>query len=313
MRKIFLVFSLFFLCRTIVAQEEIVFTPQWTAQAQFAGYYVAQAKGFYKDEGLKVRINHPSASNPCINQLKNGNSQIITLQLPTAMQYIDKGLHLVNVLQVFQNNSQMIVSHKPLRNIRDLNGKKVGIWHAGFSELAYSIVHKYNLKWEWVPFIQNVNIYVSGAVDATLAQSYNEFFQLKLAGQRFKDSQLIYFADIGFNIPEDGLYVTADYLRNHRQQVNKFVKASRRGWEWAVEHPEETIDIVMSITRANGIKTNYPAQRWMLQQVTKLLIDRKTGKRTYRLEPAALELANQLMKETSYLSRNISYKEITEP
>ena len=54
------------------AQDEtIVFTPQWTAQAQFAGYYVAEAKGFYRKAGVKVKIEHPSATQPAMSRLRS--------------------------------------------------------------------------------------------------------------------------------------------------------------------------------------------------------------------------------------------------
>jgi NitT/TauT family transport system substrate-binding protein len=297
----------------LLAQVELVFTPQWTAQAQFAGFYVAQTKGFYQEVGLKVQIVHPSSSNPCINRLKDGSSQIITLQLPAAMHQVDQGMQLVNVMQVLQNNSQMIVSHKPLKTIRDLDGKKVGTWHAGFSELAFAVAHQQQINIEWVEFAQNVNLYVSKAVDATMAQSYNEFCQLQLAGQRFQPSQLIYLADIGCNVPEDGIYVTADFYRVHHVEVERFAEATRRGWEWAAEHPEETLDIVMEITRRNGVSTNRPAQRWMLNQILQLAEDRKSGRRTYRLEPEAVALANKLMRQNGYLSKDITYEMLSKP
>ena len=55
--------------------ERIVFTPQWTPQSQFAGYYVAQAKGFYQEEGLEVVFDHPSASSSALNRLEEGRKQ----------------------------------------------------------------------------------------------------------------------------------------------------------------------------------------------------------------------------------------------
>ena len=64
------------------AQDEtIVFTPQWTAQAQFAGYYVAEAKGFYREAGVKVKIEHPSATQPAMSRLRKNECQATTLQL----------------------------------------------------------------------------------------------------------------------------------------------------------------------------------------------------------------------------------------
>ena len=66
---------------TVWAQKQVVYTPTWTAQAQFAGFYVADAMGFYKDAGLDVVIKHPTASSSGINRLKKGESQFVTLQL----------------------------------------------------------------------------------------------------------------------------------------------------------------------------------------------------------------------------------------
>ena len=82
------------------AQQKLVFTPQWTAQSQFVGFYVANSMGFYQEAGLDVVIRHPSASKPSINYLTEGESQFITLNLVTAMSFIDNGIPLVNVLQM---------------------------------------------------------------------------------------------------------------------------------------------------------------------------------------------------------------------
>nr|MCR5579416.1 ABC transporter substrate-binding protein [Prevotella sp.] len=78
---------------TLAAQDEtIVFTPQWTAQAQFAGYYVAEAKGFYREAGVKVRIEHPSATQPAMSRLRKNECQATTLQLCQAMEIVDEGV-----------------------------------------------------------------------------------------------------------------------------------------------------------------------------------------------------------------------------
>ncbi len=295
------------------AQQEIVFTPQWTAQAQFAGFYIAEANGYYREAGLNIKILHPSASNPCINLLKAGKSQIITLQLLTAIRYIDEGMQLINLMQVLQNNSQMVVSHKPLKSIQDLKGKRVGCWKAGFVELPYIMNNHQKLNIEWIPYVSNINLYISKAIDAVIVQSYNEFFQLILAGQRFEDNQLIYMSDIGYNIPEDGLYVTAEYYKKHKTEVDKFVSATKKGWEWAAAHPDEALDIVMETCRKHGVKTNRPIQRWMLQQMITLTKDKKSGKRTFRLDPDALKLATRLMLDNGYVKKEITFQQITQP
>ena len=97
--------------QTATAQDgTIVFTPQWTAQAQFAGYYVAMEKGFYSEAGLKVKIEHPSATRPAMDRLNANECQATTLQLCQALEYIEGGTPLVNILQTSMNNAMVIVS-----------------------------------------------------------------------------------------------------------------------------------------------------------------------------------------------------------
>ena len=92
---------------SFIMKAQIVFTPQWTPQAQFAGYYVAYDKGFYDEAGVKVNIQHPSVSYSAFNLLWEGSSDIITLQLVQAMIEIDRGMPLVNILQTSQQNGLM--------------------------------------------------------------------------------------------------------------------------------------------------------------------------------------------------------------
>ena len=294
------------------AQQKLVFTPQWTAQAQFVGFYVASNMGYYKEAGLDVVIKHPSASKPSINYLTEGESQFITLNLVSAMSFIDNGIPLVNVLQMSQQNNLMIVSHTPLNGKESLRGKKVGHWKSGFSELPMAMDKKFGLGIQWVPFISNVNLYISGAIDATVAMSYNEFFQLKMAGQRIKDEQLLYMRDIGYNVPEDGVYVTAEFYRKHKDLVTKFAEATRKGWEWAVEHPDEALDIVMVTMRQSGAIGNMIAQEWMLKQILNQLADKDSGLRSYKLEPKSVELANRILMESGFIKKEITYHQITQ-
>ena len=75
--------------------ERFVFTPQSTAQAQFAGYYVALEQGFYADEGLDVVIAHPYPTASAVDNIRTGVCQATILPLSLAMRTIDGGLPLV--------------------------------------------------------------------------------------------------------------------------------------------------------------------------------------------------------------------------
>ena len=114
-----------------VSAQKIVFTPQWTAQSQFAGYYVALEKGFYKEAGVDVEFVHPSASYPAINRLVDGSSSVISMQLMQAIAETGNGTELINILQTSQHNGLVVVSRgDTLNSLYALGGKKVGIWSA---------------------------------------------------------------------------------------------------------------------------------------------------------------------------------------
>ena len=292
------------------AQDEtIVFTPQWTAQAQFAGYYVAEAKGFYREAGVKVKIEHPSATQPAMSRLRKNECQATTLQLCQAMEIIDDGIPLVNILQTSMNNAMVIVSARGVDPLTQ-KGAKVGVWSVGFGQLAICMSIKDHLNYEWIRFAQNINLFLAGALDATLAMSYNEYYQLVQAGIEMTDKNVYRFRDHGYNVQEDGVYITRDYYEKHRDQAKKFAEASRKGWEWAAEHPEEALDIVMQYVDAAHIATNRVMQRLMLNEVLNLQVDRESKKREFRLRPDMVQKASRLMVENQMLSREVKYEEL---
>ena len=296
--------------QTAQAQDEtIVFTPQWTAQAQFAGYYVAEAKGFYREAGVKVKIEHPSTTQPAMARMRKNQCQATTLQLCQAMEIVDEGIPLVNILQTSMNNAMVIVSAKNQDPLTQ-KGARVGIWSVGFGQLAICMSIKDHLNYEWVRFSQNINLFVAGALDATLAMSYNEYYQLVQAGIEMTDKNVYRFCDHGYNVQEDGVYMERSYYLKHKDQARRFAQASRKGWEWAAQHPEETLDIVMQYVNKNGIATNRVIQRLMLKEVLRLQVDRESKKREFRLRPDMVQRASTLMLENQMLSRDITYKEL---
>ena len=189
-------------------------------------------------------------------------------------------------------------------------GARVGIWSVGFGQLAICMSIKDHLDYEWIRFAQNVNLFLSGALDATLAMSYNEYYQLVQAGIETNDKNVYRFCDHGYNVQEDGVYMTREYYSKHKDQAHRFAQASRKGWEWAAQHPDETLDIVMQYVDKAKIATNRVMQRLMLKEVLRLQVDRESKKREFRLRPDMVKLASQLMVENSMLNRQITYDEL---
>ena len=124
------------------------------------------------------------------------------------------------------------------------------------------------------------------------------------------DKNVYRFCDHGYNVQEDGVYMTRDYYEKHREQAKRFAEASRKGWEWAAQHPEETLDIVMQYVDSEHIATNRVMQRLMLKEVLRLQIDRESKQREFRLRPDMVQLASRLMVENKMLTREVTYNEL---
>jgi NitT/TauT family transport system substrate-binding protein len=290
--------------------ERFVFSPQWTAQAQFAGYYVAKVMGFYEEEGLAVEIVHPFSTQTAEDRLRSGAAQATTLTLTEAMAITDKGLKLVNILQTSMNTAMVIVSRygsDPLT----LRNAKVLDWRAGYGQIAHCMASKEKLDYQWVTAASCVNLFVAGAVDAALAMSYNEYYQLLQTGLVNPDGDGIYrFADHGYNIQEDGLYMTEKEYRKDPDKAERFARASRRGWEWAAGHPEEALGIVMDYVHADRKPTNRVLQKVMLQEILRLQIDSESGEREFRLRPEMVAKASALMQEEGLLGHEVKYEQL---
>lgn len=298
--------------QTKQAKQEppLVFTPQWTAQAQFAGYYVAKEKGFYDEEGVQVVIVHPNATQSSEERIRSNTSQVTTLQLAQALKIISDGLPLVNILQTSMNNALVIVSRRG-KNPVEQHGAKVAEWHAGFTQLVHCMSREFHLDYEWVQAANSVNLFIAGAVDATVAMSYNEYFQILQAGFPRDENCIFRFRDHGINIQEDGLYMTRAYYNKHKDQAERIARASRRGWEYAAEHPDEALSIVMGYVSRNYIATNPVIQRLMLEEVLRLQLDPDSGERAFRLRSDMLDKANELMVRSGEMSRAVTMEELS--
>jgi len=275
--------------------ERVVFMPQWYPQAQFAGYYMALEKGFYAAEGLDVEIKHLnlSSKNSSMGNLLEGKIDITTAQLVNAMTLRSNGKKIVNILQTSQNSGLSVVTHKTLNQLQDLNGLSIGRWKSGFEEVVTMVAREYDLEIKWVPVSGGLNLFISKALDGTLAFTFNELVNLELATGVAHDKNIIHFADYGYNFPEDGLYVREEWLAKHRETAAKFAKASELGWKYARENPEETVEVVQKYMSECNARGNKIHQSKMLEEMLRLQIDTKVGKATFA--PISREDFNELM------------------
>lgn len=309
-RRLTTIIAAAMLASASMSAQKVTFTPQWVPQAQFAGYYVAYELGFYEDEGLDVTIKHLNANTRMniISYVRGKQTDFFTTMALNAMIVTDGGLDLVNVLQTSQNSALCCAADKPVSKIEDLDGLSIGRWSSGFGESALIATSEHNLNVQWMPSLNANNLFLAGALDGCLCYSFNEIISLYLStGSRGVD-HVLRFSDIGYNYPEDGLFVTREYYENNKETVDKFVRASIKGWEYSRNNPEEALDICMKFIRQENVSTNRVLQRMMLEEILRLQQDKATGAATYA--PVSEEMFGTMLgkaREAGFIMGNIDY------
>lgn len=250
----------------------MTFLPQWLPQAQFAGYYVAYQKGFYREQGVDLRILRGGPEHPPPEMLAKRRVQAATMFLSEALEQRGRGIPLLNIGQIAQRSGFLLVAKKDRGIARpaDLQHRKVGLWPS-FQVQAQAFFRRYGLA--VVPVVQGatVNMFLRGGVDAASAMWYNEYHTLLNAGINAEELTVFSLHDHGLRFPEDGIYVLEETFRRDPAGCCRFVRASLAGWRYAFAHPEEAVEIVMQYIREARLGSNRVHQRWMLARMRDLI------------------------------------------
>lgn len=242
---------------------------QWTHQSQFAGYYVAVEKGFYKERGLDVTIIPGGPGLDAADFLIRGEVDFASMWLSAALSRTEQDAALVNVAQVVNRSNLVLMTRKTdyIASPTDLLGKRISIWGGDFRAPYLAWLQSMNVRPEIFPQYYSVNLFLQHGVMACSAMYYNEVHMAYQTGIDMEDLKLFFLNDNGFGFPEDGLYATQDRLHQNPQQVSDFRAASLEGWRYAAEHQEEALDIVMRYVIKDNVPTNRPHMKWMLEKI----------------------------------------------
>ncbi len=258
--------------------QPVTFLPQWTHQAQFAGYYVAVKKGFYQKRGIDLHILPGGPDSPPADMLMRRKADFTTLFLSDAILLHAKGVDLVNVAQIGQKSGFILVARKSSQifSPQDLNGKRVSLW-SDFQIQPQAFFRMHHIQVTTIPQTYTINLFLQGGVDAACAMWYNEYHTLLNSGINADELTTFFFDQHGLNFPEDGVYCMRETLKKNDRICRLFVEASLEGWRYAFDHPNEAIDIVMIYVQEAHIGTNRVHQRWMLDRIRDISLKNGTG------------------------------------
>ncbi len=262
------------------AADKVTIQLKWVTQAQFAGYYVAKAKGIYKDAGLDVTINPggPDVAPPQV--IAGGGADVVIDWMPSALASREKGVPLVNISQTFKKSGLELTCRKDtgIKTPADFKGKTIGVWFGGNEYPFLAWMAKLGLKTDGsaggIKVIKqgfNVDPLLQKQADCISTMTYNEYWQVIDAG--YKPDQLVVFkySDEGVATLEDGLYVMEPKLKDPAfvAKMAKFVGASEKGWDWARKNDKEAAKIVIAADTTGAQTLHHQEQ--MMGEIAKLL------------------------------------------
>lgn len=277
------------------AADKFTVQLKWLPQAQFAGYYVAQAKGFYKDAGLDVTIKPggPDIAPPQV--LAASGADLAVDWMPSALAAREAGAPLVNVAQVFNRSGMMLTCKKAsgVATPKDFKGKTLGVWFGGneYPFLAWMAILGYKTDGA-TPDVKvlkqgfNVDPLLQNQAACISTMIYNEYWQIIDAGVKPDQLVTFFYEDQGVAMLEDGLYALAPKLKDPAfvDKAARFVKASLKGWEYAIKNQDEAVKIVLAADTSGG--STAAVQKRQLENVAKLITTAGTPKMG-QLDPAA--------------------------
>ncbi len=287
------------------ALPRVKFIPQWLPQAQFAGYYVAYEKGFYRERRLDVEILKGGPDWPPSELLAQGRADFGTMMLTTGIARRAQGAKLVNIAQIIQRSALMLVAKKSsgITTPEDIQGKKVGLWGEDFQGQPRAFFRKYHLAVQVIPQSATLNLFLRGGVEVASAMWYNEYHLILNAGLNLDELTTFYLADYGLNFPEDGIYCREDTLEKHPDRCHAFVQATLAGWKYAFAHLEEALDVVMKYVTAAHVATDRVHQKWMLKRMQDIISPPGSPIPMGTLTAPAYELVATELKESGLIAR----------
>ena len=268
------------------AAEKVTIQLKWVTQAQFAGYYVAQDKGYYQAEGLDVPIKPggPDIGTPQV--LAGGGADVIVDWMPSALASREKGVALVNIAQIFKKSGMMLTCRKDsgIKSPSDFRGKTLGVWFYGNEYPFLSWMSKLGIPTtggsNGVTVLKqgfNVDPILQKQAECVSTMTYNEYWQIVDAGLSPSELVVYKYEDQGVSTLEDGLYVMENKLKSKAfvSKMARFLKASIKGWNYAGDHPDEAADIVLE-NDDTGAQTE-KHQRRMMREISKLVGNQPQG------------------------------------
>ncbi|AYJ79655.1 hypothetical protein AN286_05655 [Aliarcobacter cryaerophilus ATCC 43158] len=241
--RVILIVLIFF--SILQAQKDIKVQLRWKHQFQFAGYYMALHKGFYEDINLKVKLLEGDENIDVVKAVLSKKADFGISNSSLILDYM-KGLDVVTLGAIFQHSPNILLTKKEFQSPVDLvRDGKIALM-GGYQDIELkAMLKKEGIDLSKAKFVTNKNYIenlIEGKVEAINGYISNEPFVLK---QKGFDFSVIEPRHYGLDFYGDTLFTSKLFYNNNYETVSAFRSATLKGWEYALENIEESVDVIL--------------------------------------------------------------------
>ncbi len=299
------------------ALQKVTIQLKWLPQAQFAGIYVAEAKGFFKKEGIQPVIIPGGPDMVIEQQVMNGTANLGITSMDSLMVNISHGLPLVSIAQILQRSSNILVVKKSsgITTPQQMKGHRIGTYGGSqqFQELAF--LQKYGLNASDVTLVKqtpNMQQFLSGDISVATGAIYNEYLTLLESGLKAKNLRVFSFQNAGVGMLEDTLIAKRSWLDTHRSLAIRADRAILDGWLYAIAHQREATNIVMQHIPSGS--TTRQHQALMLKYIAPLIMPKGfKAKQIGSFDKAALKRTADIVYRFREVSQPVNLSTVYDP
>ncbi|MBU1343271.1 MAG: ABC transporter substrate-binding protein [Proteobacteria bacterium] len=234
--------------------EKVPVQLKWHHQAQFAGFYIAEKKGFYGAENIHVSLKSrtPGMSNKqVVDELVRGESLFAVLGGDSLLTERALGAPIVSIAVIFQRNPYAYATLKgsKIHRPQDFVGKKIMLPPDGKLQHA-ALMKKLGLSdndIEYLPYDRDSDVLSTGKIDAQMVYRPGSGLALEDKGRQLS---FIWVEDYGIRLYADTIVTTEKTIKEKPDLVEKFLRASLKGWRYAIENPEEAVAVTLAMDPA---------------------------------------------------------------
>jgi NitT/TauT family transport system substrate-binding protein len=246
-----------------LAQEAVTLRLDWTALGYHAPFYLGVSRGYYRDVGLNVKVLEGKGS-PAVGELVgNGTDNFGFADASTIAQLISKGLPVKMVMGIFQRSTLALFfpAGKGISTPTDLKGKRILLCPTdGLIKYLPAFLKHYGMTMDDVKIVTvdcaiKYTYLAQGKAD--VAGSYGTAGEALLKSVGFTDIGKFDYANAGINLPSHGIVTSTATIKQHPDEVRRFVAATAKAWQDARAHPDEAVAAVVA---ANPLDKGKEAQ-----------------------------------------------------